>query len=288
MREATFPAPRRPSPPWADRAVPLGLYRFAVVVVAGWSLVATTLVVWILARGGVTAAVDLLRSPGQLFTGPALLAWLFGAVGAFAVLLAAFLLSQAVGRGLLRLLEPRPLSWPAALPVPDVPVRLLAFRSAAADAFTFALLVPSVRGPWRREEVILVSEGLLAGLSPDEWEAVVAHELAHVRRLDGRYLTFLRTFARLMRWDPILAAVASRLTRREEFQADAEAVAMTRRPRALARAIFKAASLGPSRPGALAGLLGPGGPRGRRQAFERIRRLVELADTGAYGEEDVA
>jgi Zn-dependent protease with chaperone function len=260
----------------------------AVTVVAAWSLLATTLFVWFLAEGGVVALVVLVRAPGLLLSPRAIVAWELGAVGAFGIFAVTFLLSQAVGRGFLRLLSPRPLAWPPTLPRPDVPVRLLAFASPRADAFTFTLLFPSRRLPWRREEVILVSSTLLASLEPAEWQAVVAHELGHVRDYDGRYLTFLRTFARLMRWDPILAAVAAHLTRREEFCADEEAVALTGRPRALARAIYKAVHLPRASRAAVAGLLGAGGASGRRQALERIRRLVALAESGRFEEEDGA
>ncbi len=265
-----------------DARTTLLLYRAAVTAVAAWSLLATTLLVWFLAQGGVAGVLELLRRPGDLVSSRAVASWELGALGAFGVFLVAFLVCQVVGRGLLRLLGPRPLPWPEGLPRPEVPVRLLAFPSARPDAFTYTLLRPAGWGRWRREEVILVSEALLGALERSEWEAVVAHELGHVREFDGRYLTFLRTFARQMRWDPFLATVAARLTRREEFLADEEAVALTRRPLALARAIFKASNLAPSSSGAFAGLLGPGGFAGRRQAVERIRRLVALAESGRF------
>ncbi len=270
-----------------SRASTLLLYRAAVAVVALWALFATTALVWVLAKGGLAAVSLLLRSPSRLFEPHATDAWVLGAVGAFLVFAAAFLLCQAVGRGLLRLLDPRPLAWPAGLPAPETPVRLLTFSSEHADAFTFTLLVPSLSLRWRREEVIMVSDALLGALAPEEWAAVVAHELGHVRELDGRYLTFFRTFARLVRWDPILATVALAFTRREEFRADEDAVALTRRPRALARAIYKASRLASARSGALAGLLGPGGRRRRHQTEERIRRLVALAESGRFEDEPV-
>ncbi len=259
--------------------------RASVALLAAWSLFATTVFVFFLVEGGVYAPLRLLTSPQALFAPRELAVWALGAAGAFGVFLVAFLLCQGVGRGLLRLLRPRLLPWPEGLPLPSYPVRLLEFDSQRPDAFTFTLLVPSLRGPWQRTEVILLSTGLLRVLTFEEREAVVAHELGHVRDLDGRYLTFVRTFARLMRWDPILAFVAARLTRREEFRADADAVDLTRRPRALARAIYKASRLAPARSGVLASLLGPGGRRGASQANERIHRLVELAESGRYAEE---
>jgi Zn-dependent protease with chaperone function len=261
------------------------VFRLAAMLAAAWALVATTALAWILAQGTATAALLLARSPGALLAPAAVQDWAIGAVGAFAIFLAAFLLCQAVGRGLIAVLHPTALDWPSGLPRPATPTHLLAYPSDRPDAFTFTLLVPTRGVRARREDVILVSDGLLSDLSPDELEAVVAHELGHIRELDGRYLTFFRTFARMMRWDPLLALLAHLLTRREEFRADADAVEMTGRPRALARAIYKASRAPLSRPGALAGLLGPGGARGRSQATERIRRLIDLAESGRFPEE---
>jgi len=131
----------------------------------------------------------------------------------------------------------------------------------------------------------MVSDRLLEQLEPREWEAVLAHEIGHLRELDGRYLTFFRTLSRLMRWDPILAYFAESLTRREEYRADLDAVELTGRPRALARALFKASALSGPSGSTLPGLLGVGGARGRRQAMERIRRLIVLAESGRFPEE---
>jgi Zn-dependent protease with chaperone function len=263
------------------------VFRLTALLVGAWSLFATTVLVWVVVGGGARAIAILARSPAALFAPGTFGIWALGAFGAFLVFCTAFALCQAVGRSLLHLLGPRPLPWPARLPVPSTPTRLLAFASVRPDAFTFTLLRPSRRSGLQREEIILVSDGLVADLTPDEWEAVVAHELGHVRELDGRYLTFFRTFARMMRWDPILAVLARSLTRREEFRADDDAVALTGRPRALARAIYKSSRHRSSSPGTLAGLLGPGGARGRQQAAERILRLMALAESGAFDEEPV-
>ncbi|HXQ79647.1 MAG TPA: M48 family metalloprotease, partial [Thermoplasmata archaeon] len=211
--------------------------------------------------------------------------WVAGALGAFLVFLAAFLLSQTVGRGFLRLFPSEEIPWPAGLPAPTNPTSLRVFRSETGGAFAFTLLERGGPKRLRRRDVIMVSDRLLSELDPREWEAVLAHEVGHLRELDGRYLTFFRTLSRLMRWDPILAYFAESLTRREEYRADLDAVEMTRRPRAMARALFKATFLAPAAGSSLPGLLGVGGPRGRRQAVERIRRLVALAESGQFPEE---
>ena len=267
------------------RSAPATVLRLAATFLAFWALLATTTLIWVLANGGWTAVVDLARSPVVLFQPQYWRMWFWGAIGAFLIFVAAFALNQLVGRGFLRLLATRPLPWPRSLARPRG-TTLLAFRSDQPEAFSFTLLAlgGSRRGVHRRE-VILLSEGLLTQFDAAEREATIAHELGHLHDLDGRYLTFLRTLSRMMRWDPLMAYLASSLTRREEYRADLEAVRATRHPLALARALYKAtrSSALPSTP-AGTGFLGAGGERGRREAYDRIRRLVALADSDDYRE----
>ncbi|MGA8541996.1 MAG: M48 family metalloprotease [Thermoplasmata archaeon] len=261
------------------------VFRLAVAFLACWAIFATTGLVWVLSGGGWGAVVQLVADPAVIFEPQFARLWVLGALGAFGIFLTAFLLSQAVGRGFLAIHRPRVLSWPERIVPPSTPIDLLAFPSPRVEAFTFTLLEIGDRGRPRRRDVILVSEGLMDQLSAEEREAVVAHELGHIRELDGRYLTFFRTLSRMMRWDPILAYLSNRLTEREEFRADLDAVEMTSRPRALARALYKASRSEGETFRGLPGLLGPGGRRGREQAVVRIRRLVALAESGRFPEE---
>ncbi len=136
--------------------------------------------------------------------------------------------------------------------------------------------------------MILVSRRLRTLLARDELDAVVAHELGHIRGLDSRYLTFLRTFSQMMPWDPLLAYLSSSLTTREEYRADLDAARITQRPMALARALYKAMTVpDPVPPRPFPGFLRLAGRRGRREAYERIRRLVALAESGAFEGEPV-
>ncbi len=273
------------------RSTPPLLLRLAATFLALWALLATTVLVWVLANGGWSAILALLQSPGLLFENRFWGVWLLGGLGALLLLTTAFLVNQLVGWSLLRVLRPEPLAWPPRLPTPSTRTSLLRFESPRAEAFSFTLLDPGLRvrsGP-HRHEIILLSGGLLELLTADETEAVVAHELGHVRGLDSRYLTFLRTFARMMRWDPLLAYLAWSLTRREEYRADWEAAHATHRPLALARALYKALSVGSLMgSGGSAAFLGLGGRRGRREALERIRRLLWLADSGIFEGEQFA
>ncbi len=260
------------------------VFRLAAVFLGVWALLATTALLWVLTNGGWRGVVDLAQSPLLVFEPRYAPLWLAGAVGAFGVFVLAFLMNQIVGRGLLVVLRPRPLPWPSGVPPPESPMRLLGYTSAQPDAFTFTLVQRNDDGRLGRCDFILVSSALQDALTPAESEAVVAHEVGHTRALDGRYLTFFRTLARTMRWDPVLAYLADRLTVREEFRADLNAVGLTHRPRALARALYKVSRL-PSPSRSLPSFLGVGGQRGRRQAAERIRRLVRLAESGQYPEE---
>ncbi|HEY6238954.1 MAG TPA: M48 family metalloprotease [Thermoplasmata archaeon] len=262
--------------------------RLAAGFLALWALLATTALLWVVTNGGWTALVRLASSPLELFQPRFALTWLEGGAGAFLVFLIAFVLNQAVGRGMLLLLRPSPFPWPASVPRPHDPVDLLLFRGERAEAFSFTLLAldPKVRGRPVRREVILLSSGLVRHFRPEEREAVIAHELSHILDLDGRYLTFVRTLARMMRWDPVLVYLAATLTRREEFRADARAVRLTGRPLALARALFKSSLWTPPRRSVgVAGLLGGGGERARADVLERIRRLLELHESGVFPEE---
>jgi Zn-dependent protease with chaperone function len=267
------------------RSTSTTVFRLAVAFLGLWAFVATTGLVWVISNGGWSGMLRLVGSPLAIASPSFALVWLFGALGAFAVFLTAFVVSQAVGRGYLAVRRPRALDWPESLPIPRTPTDLLVFSSARVEALSFTLVEPGGPRLVRRRNVILLSDGLRHALRPAEVEAVVAHELGHLNELDGRYLTFFRTLARLMRWDPILAYLADRLTEREEFRADLDAVGWTGRPRALARALFKAGALGGGGSTPVPGLLGTGGARGRRQAVERIRRLVALAESGRFPEE---
>ncbi|MFC2169873.1 M48 family metalloprotease [Acidobacteriota bacterium] len=119
---------------------------------------------------------------------------------------------------------------------------------------------------------VIVTEGLLADFTRDELQAVIAHELAHIIRGDTFYITLVCSLANFFErlrqaLEPegppqaypsqtgagppivytaltlstiIMHLLSTLVSRQREILADATAVELSRNPRALARAIYKA------------------------------------------------
>lgn len=121
---------------------------------------------------------------------------------------------------------------------------------------------------------VVITEGMLAELTRDELEAVVSHEIAHIRRGDSFYLTLVCSLANFFerlrqalepekayqRSGPpeegrltspllyfavslsstIMHLLSTLISREREILADAAAVEFSRNPAALARALYKA------------------------------------------------
>jgi heat shock protein HtpX len=158
------------------------------------------------------------------------------------------------------------LSDRAGLPMPGVYI----VSTQAANAFATG------RDP--EHAAVAVTEGILKLLPEDELEAVIAHELSHVRNRDtltqavaatvAGAISFLAQMVSYMMWfgggsrdnengpNPlalmltmILAPIAATviqlaISRTREFEADAGAARLTRNPQALARALQRLENLG--------------------------------------------
>ena len=128
-----------------------------------------------------------------------------------------------------------------------------------------------VRGPhvtgWRRP-LLLVPRGLPTLLDAAELEAVLLHELAHVRRRDLRWNVLQRIVLALLWFHPAAWALQAGIARERERCCDALAVRHGARAEALARALVKLAEAG-SRP-TLALSVSQGGA-----LVERVRDLLE-------------
>jgi len=136
-----------------------------------------------------------------------------------------------------------------------------------------AVASPQVAGWWR--PWLLVPPGLTARLAPAELDAVLLHELAHVRRGDLRWNLLQRLALALLWFHPVAWRLQAQLARERERCCDALAVGHGASPEALARALVKlaeAATPASGRPASgLALAVSQGG------LVERVHALVEPA-----------
>ncbi len=191
------------------------------------------------------------------------------------VLGAAMLLGQVSSRALLRQCR-RQLVRGEPLPRDAVPasVELWLVREAVPDAFAVAVLRLDRRRILRVQDVIVATTGFRDLMTPAELRAALAHEAAHVRAHDHRYLPFVRSLSRILFVDPVLGYLARHLAARYEFGADEDAAWATRDPRSLASALLKIQEASEASRGAA-------GFRGHERTpmiVRRIERLLELAE----------
>ncbi len=191
------------------------------------------------------------------------------------VLGASALLGQISSRALLRHCQSHRISEDG-LPERIVPdgTQVWLVRDQRPDAFAVAVVRPDRRRLLRVNDIIVLTTALRAILSDAELQATLAHEAAHVRAHDSRYLPLVRTLSSILFLDPVLRLLARRLAARYEFGADEDAAWSTRNPRALASALIRI-SMSPAGRSAGASILG-----GRRRPLllERVERLLALAD----------
>lgn len=110
-----------------------------------------------------------------------------------------------------------------------------------ADAHTMVVAKPSLLSPKLGNDIIVIKKPLLDILQPDEVEAVLAHELAHIEALDARFRPYFEVLASIYFFDPVVQAVKNTMRSFHEYGADQRAVEVTGRPEALSRALVKVA-----------------------------------------------
>ncbi len=154
---------------------------------------------------------------------PAALPWFFAVWLAGVAVLSVYHLggwSQA-RRWTRRATRPLPEDWQAKL---RVLARRLGIGREVGLLESASAQVPSVIG-WLRP-VILVPAGALAGLSPQQLEAVLAHELAHVRRHDYLVNLLQTVVETLLFYHPAVWWVSAQARRERENCCDDLAVAV--------------------------------------------------------------
>jgi|GEM_PF-4252473 len=116
-----------------------------------------------------------------------------------------------------------------------------------------------------------------AGLTRAEWDAAVAHELAHVVRGDTRWLPGLRLVTRLFSFQPLNRLAWRELERESEHAADEIAVGAVGSPRSLALCLAKVATRATGDRGVLPAAAVTGAPTMAARAslvVERTERLL--------------
>jgi beta-lactamase regulating signal transducer with metallopeptidase domain len=134
--------------------------------------------------------------------------------------------------------------------------------------------VPAVIG-WLRP-VILLPASALTGLTPLQLEALLAHELAHVRRYDYLVHLIQSVTETLLFYHPAMWWVSGRVREAREHCCDDLAVAVCGDARIYAMALFGLERLRASQPAFALGVNGGG------SLLRRIRRLISPAGPAVF------
>ena len=103
------------------------------------------------------------------------------------------------------------------------------------------LLEPGVVG--LRRPILLLPEGVLERLSPSEFDAVIAHELCHVRRRDNIFASIQMLVEALFWFHPLVWWIGARLVAERERACDEDVVSLGNRPDVYADAILSVCKL---------------------------------------------
>jgi beta-lactamase regulating signal transducer with metallopeptidase domain len=184
----------------------------------------------------------------------------------------------------------------AVSPAVDAAARAIAarlhVRRAVAILESNAVAVPTLIG-WITP-VVLLPAAALAGLTPDQLRAILAHELAHVRRHDYLVNLLQSVVETLLFYHPATWWVSARVRAEREHCCDDLALEVCGDRLVYASALAELTALGGSRGLALAATDGPllhrvrrilGGPRSVREpapAWPLLALVIVIAGTGSF------
>ena len=141
-------------------------------------------------------------------------------------------------RGWLRIRAAVRASTPLEIPAFEIPARV-EVRSALLE--TGALLEPGVVGVLR--PILLLPAGIVERLTPPQLEAVLAHELCHVRRRDN-LIASIHMIAEAMFWfHPLVWWIGARLVEERERACDEEVLRLGSEPHVYAEGILNVCKL---------------------------------------------
>ena len=131
-------------------------------------------------------------------------------------------------------------------------------------------------------KIVAVSSELVDSMSSAEIEAVMAHEISHLKNNDSREKGLARLAKLAFAFDPVLHLVEAAVHRERELFADQLSVKYTRKPLALASALlkvhsgFQTGSLGPGT-GSFVGRKGKGLLSKYPDLDRRVQSLIDMA-----------
>ena len=141
----------------------------------------------------------------------------------------------------------------------------LALRRVVRVFESSLIAVPATIG-WLRP-IVLLPATAITGLTDEQLTAVLAHELAHVRRHDYAVNLVQGVIETLLFFHPAVWLLSSRIRTEREHCCDDEAVSTTGKPTEYARALTQLATIGAAPPLATAATDG--------ELTTRVRRLVQ-------------
>jgi Zn-dependent protease with chaperone function len=129
----------------------------------------------------------------------------------------------------------------------------------------------------REQKVVAVSPELVMSMSLAEVEAVIAHELSHLKNNDSHAKGLARLAKLAFAFDPVLHLVEAAVHRERELLADMSSVKYTQKPLALASALLKVHSAFHARlPGPGTGLFVGHEAKGLLSRYPDLDRRVQL------------
>jgi uncharacterized protein (TIGR03435 family) len=180
----------------------------------------------------------LLRSGSERVLTWVVMLWLVGAIAFWVRLMGGWFIVACMRSTRVR---PAPLEWQQVLSALGARIGL----SRSVRLLVSALVqVPTVVG-WLRP-VVLVPVGALAGLPPDQVEALLAHELAHIRRLDYLVNILQGVAEALLFYHPAVWWVSRQIRTEREFCCDDVAVSVSGDVLTYARALAEMESFRPA------------------------------------------